>query len=78
MQLLLEQRGALLRGGGRLLADAAVQGAGRGGLGADGVAPLAVVRRAGAVILCRGGAAEEEKDKLDVRKFLGEKWCMKM
>lgn len=53
VQLLLEQRGALLRGGGRLLADAAVQGAVRGGLGADGVAPLAVVRRSGAVILCR-------------------------
>lgn len=68
VQLLLQQRGALLRGGGRLLADAPVQGAGRGGLGADGVAPLAVVQHSGRVILCRGRAEEKEKHKLDLRK----------
>lgn len=65
MQLLFEQRWALLRGGGRLFADAPIQ---RGALGADGVAPLAVIRRSRAVILCTGGAAEKEKDKLDMRK----------
>lgn len=58
VQLFLEQRWALLRRGGRLFADA-----GRGGLGADGVTPLAVIRRSRAVILCTGGAAEKEKDK---------------
>lgn len=68
VQLLLEQRGALLSRGGRLLADAPVQGAGRGGLRADGVAPLTVVRRSGGVILCRCGASEKEKDKLHMRK----------
>lgn len=46
VQLLLEQGGTLFCGGGRLLAYAPVQAAGRRGLGADGVAPFAVVRRA--------------------------------
>lgn len=46
MQLLLEQGGAFFCGGGGLLAYVPVWGAGRRGLGADGIAPLAVVRRA--------------------------------
>lgn len=46
VQLLLEQGGALLRGGGGLLVYGPVRGAGRRGLGADGIAPLTVVRRA--------------------------------
>lgn len=63
VQLLLQQGGALLRGGGGLLAHIAVGAAGRGRLGADGVAPLAVVRRARALILCNKGNRREEENR---------------
>lgn len=53
MKLLLEQGGAFFCGGGGLLAYVPVRGAGRRGLGADGIAPLAVVRRAGTLVLCK-------------------------
>lgn len=46
MQLLLEQGGPFFCGGGGLLAYAPVQGTGRRGLGADGIAPFTVVRSA--------------------------------
>lgn len=63
VQLLLHQRGALLRGGGGLLAQLPVGGAGRRGLRADGVAPLAVVWRARTLILCRGKERQEEGEE---------------
>lgn len=47
MQLLLEQGGTFVRGGGWFLAYTPVQG-----VGADGVAPFAVEGDAGTVVLC--------------------------
>lgn len=64
MQLLLEQGGAFFRGGGGLLAHVPVGAAGRRGLGADGIAPLTVVRRAGTLVLCKGKQTETEEEDL--------------
>ena len=53
VQLLLDQVGALLRGGGWLLAQLARGGARRRVVGAEGIAPLAVVvRRHRTLIFC--------------------------
>ena len=60
VQLLLEQGGAFFRGGGGLLAHVPVGAAGCRGLGADGIAPLTVVRRAGTLVLCETETEEED------------------
>lgn len=64
VQLFLYQRWALFCGGGGLFTQLAARGPGCGGLGADGIAPLTVVvvvvvRRAQALILCKGTGGRE-------------------
>ena len=64
VQLLLEQGGAFFRGGGGLLTHIPVGAAGHRSLGADGITPLTVVRRAGTLVLCKGRQTETEEEVL--------------
>lgn len=61
VQLFLYQWGALFCGRGGLLTQLAARGARRGGLGADGIAPLAVVvvLRAQSLIFLKGTGGRE-------------------
>lgn len=67
VQFFLEQGRAFFRGGGGFLVHGSVKATGRLGLGANGIAPLAVVRRARTLIFCQDEEKEGGREKGDVK-----------